>query len=127
MIVFVFFLTVLTVFLVQSYFQRKKFYKFADNIPSPPTFGFLGHAPYFLGKDEQGWIGKFGLWENWLSDENSKNNFRSTWNASSVVSRAKDIHKIMVGSSHHVDDRKWPKNHPKNSSVPRVSREAVLL
>lgn len=54
MIVFVFFLTVLTVFVVQTYFRRKFFYKFAENIPSPPSFGFLGHAPYFLGKDEQG-------------------------------------------------------------------------
>ncbi|CAG9806070.1 unnamed protein product [Chironomus riparius] len=54
MIVFVFFLTVLIVFLVQSYFQHKKFYKFSENIPSPPSFGLLGHAPYFLGKNEQG-------------------------------------------------------------------------
>jgi cytochrome P450 family 4 len=54
MIVFVFLLTVLAVFAVQCFFRHKKFYKFADHIPSPISFGFLGHAPYFLNKDEEG-------------------------------------------------------------------------
>lgn len=54
MIVFVFLVSVLLVFAIQSYFQRRKFYKFADDMPSPKSFGFLGHAPYFLGKDEEG-------------------------------------------------------------------------
>lgn len=54
MIVFVFLVTVLIAFLIQWYIQRRNFYKFADNIPSPKTFGLLGHAPHFLGKDEEG-------------------------------------------------------------------------
>lgn len=29
---------------------------FSKNIPSPKSFGLLGHAPYFLGKDEEGSI-----------------------------------------------------------------------
>jgi hypothetical protein len=54
MIVLVFLATVLFCFGVQFLFQRRKFYKFADNIPSPKSFGLLGHAPYFVGKDEKG-------------------------------------------------------------------------
>lgn len=55
MIVLVFLGTVLLGFAVQFLFNRRKFYKFADKIPSPQAFGpLLGHAPYFLGKDEEG-------------------------------------------------------------------------
>lgn len=59
MIVFVFLVSVIVAFAIQSYFQRQKYYKFAENIPSPKSFGFLGHAPYFLGKDEEGEMNKF--------------------------------------------------------------------
>lgn len=54
MIVLVFLATVLFGFAVQFFVQRRKFYKFADKIPSPKSFGLLGHAPHFLGKDEEG-------------------------------------------------------------------------
>lgn len=54
MIVLVFLATVLIGFAIQFLIQRRKFYKFAENIPSPKSFGLLGHAPYFLGKDEEG-------------------------------------------------------------------------
>lgn len=54
MIVFVFLVSVILAFAIQSYFQFRKFYKFAENMPSPKSFGFLGHAPHFLGKDEEG-------------------------------------------------------------------------
>ncbi|CRK99374.1 CLUMA_CG012597, isoform A [Clunio marinus] len=54
MIVLVFLATVLFVFIVQWFIKQWKFYKFADNIPSPQSFGLLGHAPHFLGKNEEG-------------------------------------------------------------------------
>jgi len=55
MIVLVFLVTVLLGFMVQWYIERRKFYKFADDIPSSTSFGpVLGHAPYFLGKDDEG-------------------------------------------------------------------------
>lgn len=54
MIVLVFLATVLIGFAVQFLIQRRKFYKFAEEIPEPKSFGLLGHAPYFLGKDEEG-------------------------------------------------------------------------
>lgn len=55
MIVLVFLGTVLFGFAVQFLLRRRKFYKFADKIPSPKSFGpLLGHAPHFLGKDEEG-------------------------------------------------------------------------
>lgn len=54
MIVLVFLASVLLGFAVQFLIQRRRFYKFADHIPSPKSFGLLGHAPYFLGKDEEG-------------------------------------------------------------------------
>jgi hypothetical protein len=55
MIVLVFLATVATAFAIQYFFSRRKFYKFSENIPSPKSFGpLLGHAPYFLGKDEEG-------------------------------------------------------------------------
>lgn len=58
MIVFVFLFTVLIVFTIQWYIARKKFYKFADNIPSAKNYGILGHGPHFLGKDEEGVLKK---------------------------------------------------------------------
>lgn len=54
MIVLVFLAAVLLGFAIQFLIQRKKFYKFSEEIPSPKSFGLLGHAPYFLGKDEEG-------------------------------------------------------------------------
>lgn len=54
MIILVFLITVLIVFAVQWYIERKKFYKFADNIPSAKNYGILGHGPHFLGKDDEG-------------------------------------------------------------------------
>lgn len=56
MIVLVFLATVLFGFAVQYLIYRRKFYKFSENIPAPKSLGFglLGHAPYFLGKDEEG-------------------------------------------------------------------------
>lgn len=54
MIIAVFLITVLLAFLVQWYFERKKFYKFAENIPSAKNYGILGHGPHFLGKNEEG-------------------------------------------------------------------------
>lgn len=54
MIIAVFLITVLMVFTVQWYIERKKFYKFADNIPSAKNYGILGHGPHFLGKDDEG-------------------------------------------------------------------------
>lgn len=56
MIVLVFLTTVLTGFAIQFLIYRRKFYKFSEKIPSPKSFGFglLGHAPYFLGKNEEG-------------------------------------------------------------------------
>lgn len=54
MIIVVFLITVLIVFAIQWYIERKKFYKFADNIPSAKNYGILGHGPHFLGKDDEG-------------------------------------------------------------------------
>ena len=54
MIIVVFLITVLIAASVQWYFERKKFYKFADNIPSAKNYGILGHGPHFLGKDDEG-------------------------------------------------------------------------
>jgi cytochrome P450 family 4 len=54
MIIAVFFITVLFVFMVQWYFEHKKFYKFSENIPSAKNYGLLGHGPHFLGKSEEG-------------------------------------------------------------------------
>lgn len=58
MIIAVFLITVLLAFAVQWYLERRKFYKFADNIPSAKNYGILGHGPHFLGKDDEGsWKG----------------------------------------------------------------------
>lgn len=54
MIIAVFLTTVLIVFLIQWYYERKKFYKFADLIPSAKNYGILGHGPHFLGKNDEG-------------------------------------------------------------------------
>lgn len=54
MIIFVFLITAVLVFLIQWYIERKKFYKFADKIPSAKNYGILGHGPHFLGKDDEG-------------------------------------------------------------------------
>lgn len=54
MIIAVFLITVIIVFTIQWYIKRKKFYKFADNIPSARNYGILGHGPHFLGKDDEG-------------------------------------------------------------------------
>lgn len=54
MIIVVFLITVLIVFTIQKYFERKQFYKFAENIPSAQNYGILGHGPHFLGKDDEG-------------------------------------------------------------------------
>ncbi|CAO1411007.1 unnamed protein product [Diamesa serratosioi] len=54
MIVFVFLVSVLIFFGIQNYFNRRKFYKFSENIPQPTSFGVLGHGPHFLGKDDEG-------------------------------------------------------------------------
>lgn len=54
MIILVFLTTVLIAAALQWYIKRKKFYKFADNIPSAKNYGPLGHGPHFLGKDDQG-------------------------------------------------------------------------
>lgn len=54
MIIVVFLITVLIAATVQWYIERKKFYKFADNIPSAKNYGILGHGPHFLGKDDEG-------------------------------------------------------------------------
>lgn len=54
MIIAVFLITVLIVFAIQWYIARKKFYKFAENIPSAKNYGILGHGPHFLGKDDEG-------------------------------------------------------------------------
>lgn len=87
MIVVVFLVSVLLAFAIQSYFQRKKYYKFAEDIPSPKSFGFLGHAPYFLGKDEEGSLlikKLFKIFHENLTQ--SKIIYRSIKNASSIVS-----------------------------------------
>lgn len=54
MIIVVFLITVLAVFTIQWIFERKKFYKFADKIPSAVNYGVLGHSPHFIFKDEEG-------------------------------------------------------------------------
>lgn len=54
MIIVVFLITVLIAATVQWLLERKKFYKFADNIPSAKNYGILGHGPHFLGKDDEG-------------------------------------------------------------------------
>jgi hypothetical protein len=54
MIIAVFAATVLLAFLVQWYFERKKFYAFAEKIPSARNYGILGHGPHFLGKNDEG-------------------------------------------------------------------------
>ena len=54
MIIAVFLTTVLIVFLIQWYYERKKYYKFADLIPSAKNYGILGHGPHFLGKNDEG-------------------------------------------------------------------------
>lgn len=54
MIIAVFLITVLIVFIIQWYIERKKYYKFADNIPSAKNYGVLGHGPHFLGKNDEG-------------------------------------------------------------------------
>lgn len=54
MIVIVFLATVLIAFAIQQFLERKKFYKFSENIPGERTYGILGHGPLFLGKDEEG-------------------------------------------------------------------------
>lgn len=63
MIIAVFLTTVLLAFLVQWYFERKKFYKFAEKIPSARNYGILGHAPHFLGKNEEGMLFVFKIGE----------------------------------------------------------------
>ncbi|CAO1410999.1 unnamed protein product [Diamesa serratosioi] len=52
MIIFVFLVSVLLVFAIQYHFDRKKFFKFAENIPEKKPFGVLGHGPYLLGKND---------------------------------------------------------------------------
>jgi hypothetical protein len=54
MIVLVFLVFVLIGFVIQYLYQRRKFYKFTDDIDEPKNYGLLGHAPYFVGKDEEG-------------------------------------------------------------------------
>lgn len=54
MIIAVFLTTVLIVFLIQWYIERKKYYKFADTIPCAKNYGLLGHGPHFLGKNDEG-------------------------------------------------------------------------
>jgi hypothetical protein len=54
MIVIVFLMTVLIVFAIQQFFERKFFYKFSENIPGEKSYGVLGHGPLFLFKDEEG-------------------------------------------------------------------------
>lgn len=54
MIIFVFFITVFAVFLVQWWIKRQKFYEFARDIPCAKNYGILGHGPHFLGKDDIG-------------------------------------------------------------------------
>ena len=52
MIIFVFLVSVLLVFAIQYHYDRKKFFKFAENIPEKKPFGVLGHGPYLLGKND---------------------------------------------------------------------------
>lgn len=54
MIVIVFLVTVLIAFAIQQIFERKRFYKFSENIPGERTYGILGHGPLFLAKNEEG-------------------------------------------------------------------------
>lgn len=54
MIVIVFLATVLIAFAIQQFLERKKFYKFSENIPGERSYGLLGHGPLFLFKDEEG-------------------------------------------------------------------------
>lgn len=56
MIIVVFLITVLIAAYVQWYFERKKFYKFAEDIPSAKNYFILGNGPAFLGKDDEGEI-----------------------------------------------------------------------
>jgi hypothetical protein len=49
-------LAVLIVFAIQRFFERKKFYEFAENIPAERSYGILGHLPLFFGKDDEGLI-----------------------------------------------------------------------
>lgn len=54
MIIFVFLITALAVFFIQWLIERKRFYKFSENMPCAHNYGILGHGPHFLGKDEEG-------------------------------------------------------------------------
>ena len=54
MIVIVFLVTVLIAFAIQKIFERKKKYKFSENIPGERSYGLLGHGPLFLCKNEEG-------------------------------------------------------------------------
>lgn len=54
MIVLVFLVFVLIGFVIQFLYQRRNFYKFSEVIDEPKNYGVLGHAPYFVGKDDEG-------------------------------------------------------------------------
>ena len=54
MIVFIFLLFCAVGFAVQFLYNRRQFYKFADNFPQPKACPIGGHAYYFLGKDDEG-------------------------------------------------------------------------
>lgn len=88
MIVLIFLAAVLFGFAVQSLLVRRKFYKFSEKIPSPPSFGLLGHAPYFLGKNEEGssrilWYFKPIKW-------------MQKWNCVAIPGRLKMLHDLCL-------------------------------
>lgn len=92
MIVLVFLATVLLGFAVQYLIYRRKFYKFSENIPSPKSLGFglLGHAPYFLGKDEEG--SKQLVWYFVTTLQKAVLHFRSFKNVTRSLLGAQQIH-----------------------------------
>lgn len=138
MFVLVFLATVLICFSVQFLLKRRKLYQFADNIPSPPCYGILGHAPYFLGKTDAGAeillynlliiiSIKFIPIEKSKQHRKSRNFFRSPGDASSVMLGISNVYQTVPRSSDHVAACKRSKIDTKSFIIAFVSGETVLL
>jgi hypothetical protein len=128
MIVIVFLVTVLIAFAIQQYLEKRKFYKFSENIPGERSYGILGHGPLFLAKNEEGQrsevLQKFSKW--WMF-RGIPHRSRSIQPSPRNVPEIHENAQALAWTLDAMGARQRPKNDSKNFAVSNLPRKTVFL